>query len=447
MPSPLPLTSPAGKSLPSLAPVVSLKAPESLFADLGGPSLQAVRGGQATVSMATPHELRNGAAVAWVQDLLDVEVDGKFGPITEDAVLEFQHENLLPTTGIIDRGLILALEKAKPQTQPLPSAEPVVTKPLPGKPEPKPQGPGTSVNATKANEPKPLNQSGPGTGKPIDIDLLQRTCNCGAPHGTTPVPTTKHIRTEGKAIFLSTIRAHRDGGAVAWVQDRLGLAPDGKHGPTTDAAIRAFQQANKLPVNGAIDQALLAALDKAGRKIALGAPTAEKIPAGRFPKPAMKVRPSPNYEPRDGEKIDTIVLHDTGNPVKDAATAEAADLRWLTTPGSNASAHYIVQRDGTITQLVSDEQMAYHAGQSYFQGKDSVGKRSLGIEICNQGNGAEPFTEKQMQSVTKLVGYLREKYKVQMSNIVSHATVAMPTGRKSDPGPNFDWKRLRSAIV
>lgn len=440
-------TTPNGSSAAVLPQVQVVRTPverAALFA-LGGPTLQQVKNNGATVSMATPKESRNGPAVAYVQDLLDVEVDGKFGPITEEAVRDFQQANGLVATGVIDRALLAKLDAQFPATPPSAPLKPTTGPTAPTKPgsPSATSGAGAVVTSPKPTEPKPTQ----GPAGAIDIDVLQRTCSCGAPHGTTPVPTTKHIRTEGKSIFLSSPKAHRDGGAVAWVQDRLGLKADGRFGETTDAAIRAFQQKHGLPVNGGINKQLLEALDKNGKKIALGAPTKEPIPTGRFAKPAMKVKPSPNFEPRDGEKIDTIILHDTGNPVKDVAKAENADLRWLTTPGSNASSHYIVQRDGTITQLVSDEQMAYHAGQSYLQGKDSVGKRSLGIEICNQGNGAEPFTEKQMQAVVKLVGYLREKHQVQMSNITSHAAIAMPSGRKSDPGPNFDWKRLRSAIA
>ncbi len=432
-----------GTSATALPQVVRTPAERAELFRLGGPTLQQVKDNGATVSMATPKPSRNGPAVAYVQDLLDAEVDGKFGPLTEEAVKDFQQEHGLVASGVIDRALLAKLDQVFPGGVKAPAtvkpAEPKPTQ-APGGTKPVDTKPTESKPPVKPADPKPT----PGG---IDIDVLQRTCGCGAPHGTTPVPTTKHIRTEGKSIFMSSPKAHRDGGAVAWVQERLGLKPDGRFGATTDGAIRAFQQKHQLPVNGAINKQLLEALDTHGKKIALGAPTKDRIPTGRFPKPVMKVKPSPNFEPRDGEKIDSIILHDTGNPVKDVAKAENADLRWLTTPGSNASSHYIVQRDGTITQLVSDEQMAYHAGQSYLQGKDSVGKRSLGIEICNQGNGAEPFTEKQMQAVIKLVGYLREKHQVQMSNITSHAAVAMPAGRKSDPGPNFDWKRLRSSVA
>ena len=61
-------------------------------------------------------------------------------------------------------------------------------------------------------------------------------------------------------------------------------------------------------------------------------------------------------------------------------------------------------------------------------------------------SGKTAFTEAQYKSLTQLVGYLKQEYKVPMNNIVGHKDVAVPKGRKNDPASNFDWNRLRDGI-
>ncbi|MFY0576753.1 N-acetylmuramoyl-L-alanine amidase [Cystobacter fuscus] len=111
------------------------------------------------------------------------------------------------------------------------------------------------------------------------------------------------------------------------------------------------------------------------------------------------------------------------------------------------SAHYMLDRDGKIYQLVGDEKRARHAGKGELHGVPTdVNGRSIGIEIVNDGSGKTPFTDAQYKSLTQLVGYLKQEYKVPANNILGHKDVAVPKGRKSDPAENFDWNRLRAGL-
>lgn len=125
----------------------------------------------------------------------------------------------------------------------------------------------------------------------------------------------------------------------------------------------------------------------------------------------------------------------------------AGDLSWMRNPQSKVSAHYMVDRDGKIYQLVGDDKRAWHAGKGELHGVPSdINNRSIGIEIVNDGSGKTPFTEAQYKSLTQLTGYLKQQHNIPMKNIVGHADVAVPKGRKNDPAPNFDWNRLRKGI-
>jgi N-acetylmuramoyl-L-alanine amidase len=218
----------------------------------------------------------------------------------------------------------------------------------------------------------------------------------------------------------------------------------GTFGLKTEAAVKKFQADKKLPTTGYYGDLTHAALKKAlaGSKPPVDGPT--KPPPstpGTFKKPPVVSAPSPNYNERGGKDIDTIVLHHT------ASNNGASDLAWMRNPKSEVSAHYMIDRDGKVYQLVNDQKRAWHAGKGELHGVPSdINGRSIGIEIVNLGDGKTPFTDAQYKSLTQLTGYLKQEYKVPMKNIVGHADVAVPKGRKNDPAPNFDWNRLRKGI-
>lgn len=145
---------------------------------------------------------------------------------------------------------------------------------------------------------------------------------------------------------------------------------------------------------------------------------------------------SPNCNSREGHKIDMLVLHYTG--MKSGANA----LDRMCDPTAEVSAHYMVEEDGRVFQLVEESMRAWHAGKSYWRGHTNINQRSIGVEIVNPGHefGYRPFPEVQMQSVMALCKDILSRHHIPARNVVGHSDVA-PT-RKQDPGELFDWKRL-----
>jgi N-acetylmuramoyl-L-alanine amidase len=163
-------------------------------------------------------------------------------------------------------------------------------------------------------------------------------------------------------------------------------------------------------------------------------------PRATLTKPEVISAPSPNKDSRNGKDIDTIVLHHTGS------NNGTGDLRHMRNASSKVSAHYMVDRDGKIYQLVKDGERAWHAGKSALHGVPTdVNGRSIGIEIVNDGGGRTPYTEAQYKALEKLVPWLAKTYSVPVKNLVGHKDVALPRGRKDDPSANFDFARIRRA--
>lgn len=121
------------------------------------------------------------------------------------------------------------------------------------------------------------------------------------------------------------------------------------------------------------------------------------------------------------------------------------------------SAHYMINRDGKVIQLVQESDIAYHAGKSKMpepDGRDSVNKFSIGIELISShpdddasiADGTTPaYTNAQYDAVANLLRYLVSKYEIPTKNIIGHEEIS--PGRKKDPGPMFDWGRIRQQLT
>ena len=145
--------------------------------------------------------------------------------------------------------------------------------------------------------------------------------------------------------------------------------------------------------------------------------------------------PSPNFgERRDGARVELVVLHYTV-----LGCAEA--LERLCDPVAEVSAHYLIDRDGTILTLVNESARAWHAGVGSWQGRGDVNSRSIGVELVN--SGSEPFAEPQMQALERLLAGLLDRHGLPPQAVIGHSDLA--PDRKSDPGPRFDWRRLALA--
>ncbi|WP_241484022.1 N-acetylmuramoyl-L-alanine amidase [Ruegeria sp. ANG-R] len=143
--------------------------------------------------------------------------------------------------------------------------------------------------------------------------------------------------------------------------------------------------------------------------------------------------PSPNFGPRrDGLEPSLIVLHYT------AMRSASAALERLCDPGPEVSAHYLIGSDGTLWQLVREEDRAWHAGAGEWHGQTDINSRSLGIELDNRGD--HPFSEVQMAKLEQLLKDIMGRWSIAPKGVIGHSDMA--PGRKFDPGARFDWQRL-----
>lgn len=151
---------------------------------------------------------------------------------------------------------------------------------------------------------------------------------------------------------------------------------------------------------------------------------------------------SPNWTVRGrANTVDTIVLHATV-----INTMAGTQRAFLDDRVRRVSAHYIIDRDGSTVQMVDERRVGWHAGVSELEGRTGVNEFSLGIELINLNDGRDPYPEAQMQALVELVRDIRTRWNVPDSRIVSHAQIARPIGRKSDPlGFDFDefFRRLK----
>jgi N-acetyl-anhydromuramoyl-L-alanine amidase len=112
-------------------------------------------------------------------------------------------------------------------------------------------------------------------------------------------------------------------------------------------------------------------------------------------------------------------------------------------PAGRVSTHVLIRRDGEIVQYVPFANRAWHAGRSEYQGRVECNDFSIGIEL--EGTDDLPYEEAQYTQLTALVRALLAAYpSLSRDNIAGHNDIA--PGRKTDPGPSFDWSRFRASL-
>jgi len=148
-----------------------------------------------------------------------------------------------------------------------------------------------------------------------------------------------------------------------------------------------------------------------------------------------KVIASPNFNERK-LPVSMVVLHYTGMRSSCEALARLCD------ESSQVSAHYLIDEDGQVTNLVPEDKRAWHAGAAYWRGVTDVNSASIGIELVNPGHewGYRPFPEPQMDALLPLLADIMDRHDIPRANVVGHSDVA--PARKTDPGEYFDWARL-----
>lgn len=160
--------------------------------------------------------------------------------------------------------------------------------------------------------------------------------------------------------------------------------------------------------------------------------------------------PSPNFEARpQGAAPSLVVVHNISLPPGVFGGPEIADLFLnrldcdahpyfdANLRGVRVSAHFVIHRDGTLEQFVSCDERAWHAGASSFFGRERCNDFSIGIEL--EGSDTTPFEDAQYATLAALAKALAARYPVEA--LAGHSDIA--PGRKTDPGPHFDWTRLQ----
>lgn len=157
---------------------------------------------------------------------------------------------------------------------------------------------------------------------------------------------------------------------------------------------------------------------------------------------------SPNFDERpEGVPIELIVIHGISLPPGEFGGAEVASLftnalradahpYFAQLAGLRVSAHFFVRRDGQLIQFVSCLKRAWHAGVSNWRGRERCNDFSIGIEL--EGVDCLPYEAVQYSVCIDLVRALRTTYPIR--DVAGHSDIA--PGRKTDPGPAFDWSRL-----
>ncbi len=157
----------------------------------------------------------------------------------------------------------------------------------------------------------------------------------------------------------------------------------------------------------------------------------------------MIEKPSAHFEPRT-VKPDMIVIHAT------ATNTLEETFRYLiySKAPNRVSAHYVIDRDGTVYKLVDEEMAAWHAGLSEWQGHKNVNNRSIGVEFqCPKvgENELGDFTDEQIGAGILLCSAIMERWGIALSNVVRHSDIA--PNRKVDPGQHFPWQAFKEALT
>ena len=144
---------------------------------------------------------------------------------------------------------------------------------------------------------------------------------------------------------------------------------------------------------------------------------------------------SPNFNERKSYNIQFIIIHYT------ALNSATESINYLCSKKNKVSSHYLISKKGEIYNLVSEKKRAWHAGESYWKGKEDINSASIGIELDYfPSRKSNKFTKKLSSSLVHLLEILIKKYKIIPENILGHSDIA--PYRKIDPGKNFPWEIL-----
>jgi|TARA_B100001971_G_C18073670_1_gene474476 AmpD protein len=162
----------------------------------------------------------------------------------------------------------------------------------------------------------------------------------------------------------------------------------------------------------------------------------------------------PNMDSRPDDDVSLIVVHCISLPMghfggrfverlfcNKLEVAEHKDLNEL--DDLRVSSHLLIRRDGSVIQFVPFNKRAWHAGESVFANRPACNDFSVGIEL--EGTDSSDFQDIQYRMLAEVCQSLISRYHVPRDNIVGHSDIA--PGRKTDPGPYFDWQKFRKMLI
>jgi AmpD protein len=171
---------------------------------------------------------------------------------------------------------------------------------------------------------------------------------------------------------------------------------------------------------------------------------------------AARQQPSPNCDERpEGIQPELIVVHgislppgEFGGPWIDRLFTNCLDPDahpyFAEICALRVSSHFLIRRDGELVQYVPVNQRAWHAGESRFAGRECCNDFSIGVEL--EGLDDSPYSREQYGQLAELIGTLRSSIpSLRRAPLVGHSDIA--PGRKTDPGPAFDWQLLARLLT
>ncbi|SFR41207.1 AmpD protein [Marinobacter daqiaonensis] len=191
----------------------------------------------------------------------------------------------------------------------------------------------------------------------------------------------------------------------------------------------------------------------------MSAPQFPKFPSrlrssGRLP--SARWCPSPNYGPRpDAEDVSLLVIHNISLPPEQFGGPHIENFFCNKLDTSvhpyfeeiaalRVSPHLLIRRDGELVQFVSLRERAWHAGRSIFCGRKECNDYSVGIEL--EGADTIPYTEAQYHQLAVTARKIMVAWpEITPERIAGHSDIA--PGRKTDPGPAFDWDRFMGLLA
>ncbi|HAU69009.1 MAG TPA: 1,6-anhydro-N-acetylmuramyl-L-alanine amidase AmpD [Gammaproteobacteria bacterium] len=173
--------------------------------------------------------------------------------------------------------------------------------------------------------------------------------------------------------------------------------------------------------------------------------------------------PSPNCDSRpEGCSVDVVVLHSISLPPGQYHSPDSmaehpvaqffcnkldtqAHPFYQEIKGLTVSAHFFISRAGSVVQFVPISARAWHAGESYCLQSTGVNNNSIGIELEGFDEGEDGYTPDQYDTLSNLLSAIKLAEPAIKGNIFAHSDIA--PGRKTDPGPQFDWKKIKALLT